>query len=57
MSLNVILGAGPVGRTLMRQLVALDRPVRVVTRSSKLALPAGVEHTTAALEDPAQVAG
>ena len=54
MSLNVVLGAGPVGLTLVEQLVALGREVRVVTRGSKPPLPDGVEHVTATLDDPAQ---
>lgn len=54
MSLDVILGAGPVGLTLMRQLYERGGAVRVVTRSSRPALPAGVEHATAALDDPAE---
>lgn len=39
--LNVVLGAGPVGLTLARQLAADGKPVRVVTRSSEPPLPAG----------------
>ena len=41
--LNVVLGAGPVGRALVAELVALGRSVRMVTRSGKADVPGGVE--------------
>jgi nucleoside-diphosphate-sugar epimerase len=53
-TLHVILGAGPVGLTLMQQLVDRGEAVRVVTRRSQPRLPEGVEHVTAAVNDPDQ---
>lgn len=41
--LHVIFGAGPVGSAVMQELVARGRRVRVVSRSGRLAAPAGVE--------------
>jgi nucleoside-diphosphate-sugar epimerase len=41
--LNVVLGAGPVGRALVERLVAENRPTRVVTRSGTAQVPSGVE--------------
>lgn len=52
--LNVILGAGPVGRTLLDQLMARGVRVRLVTRSSRPSIPAGVEHVSADLTDTEQ---
>ena len=54
MSVDVILGAGPVGLALMEQLIAEGRKVRVVTRSSRPAIPQGVDHVAASLDDPEQ---
>jgi nucleoside-diphosphate-sugar epimerase len=41
--LNVVLGAGPVGRALVHALTANGRRVRVATRSGRATLPHGVE--------------
>jgi nucleoside-diphosphate-sugar epimerase len=42
--MQVVLGAGPLGRSVMNELVRRGIPVRVVNRSGKLAdAPAGVE--------------
>jgi len=41
--LNVVLGAGPVGRALVAGLLELGRSVRVVTRSGQADVPGGVE--------------
>ncbi len=41
--LNVVLGAGPVGRALVEKLVEMERRVRVVTRSGRADVPGGVE--------------
>ena len=41
--LNVVLGAGPVGRALIERLAEDDRPTRVVTRSGTAEVPSGVE--------------
>lgn len=49
---SVVLGAGPVGKTLAARLAKQGRQVRVVTRSSRPDLPDGVELTHAAVEEP-----
>ncbi len=42
--LHVILGTGPVGKAIARELVKLDKNVRMINRSGKVAdLPASVE--------------
>ena len=41
--LNVVLGAGPVGRALVERLAGQKRPTRVVTRSGTANVPEGVE--------------
>lgn len=51
MEQDVILGAGPVGQELARQLLAQGRTVRIVSRSGSA--PAGAEHLRADLSDPA----
>ena len=50
-SLNVVLGTGPVGRTLAEHLAAEGRRVRVANRAGKAAVPAGVEVTAADVSD------
>ncbi|NDJ36228.1 MAG: NAD-dependent epimerase/dehydratase family protein, partial [Chloroflexi bacterium] len=40
---HVIFGTGPLGQSVMRELVRRGRPVRVVNRSGTAAVPAGVE--------------
>ncbi|MGQ7295919.1 NAD-dependent epimerase/dehydratase family protein [Quadrisphaera sp. KR29] len=54
--LHVVLGAGAVGSRLAAELVARGRRVRVVSRSSRPALPAGVELVHADASDPGGVA-
>ena len=41
--LNVVFGTGPVGLAVMRELVARGKRVRMVNRSGKADVPAGVE--------------
>ena len=50
--LNVVLGAGPVGRALVARLVEQGRQVRVVTRSGQAAAPAAVEVVAADVSRP-----
>lgn len=40
---NVVLGVGPVGRALVKELLERGRSVRVVTRSGEADVPDGVE--------------
>lgn len=54
--LNVVLGGGPVGRTLLERLLARGLRVRVVTRSGRTKMPAGAEHVSADLADAEQAA-
>jgi nucleoside-diphosphate-sugar epimerase len=52
---HVVLGAGPIGTSIARQLAAAGEPVRVVTRTGpRLAIP-GVESTAADITDPVAV--
>jgi nucleoside-diphosphate-sugar epimerase len=51
--LHVIFGTGPVGRTLMKELVSKGKSVRIVNRSGRLDAPAGVEVVGADATDPA----
>ncbi|MHC4910394.1 MAG: NAD-dependent epimerase/dehydratase family protein [Planctomycetota bacterium] len=51
--LSVVLGAGPVGRTLTERLVADGRTVRVATRSGSAKVPDGVEVVAADVADRA----
>jgi nucleoside-diphosphate-sugar epimerase len=51
--LNVIFGTGPLGTSVMRQLVGKGRRVRVVNRSGKADVPTGVEVARADAMDPA----
>jgi len=53
--LNVVLGGGPVGRTLLERLLARDLRVRVVTRSGRTQAP-GAEHVSADVADAEQAA-
>ena len=49
--LHVVLGAGPVGLTLTDVLLAQGKQVRVVSRSGKATVPAGVELIAADIMD------
>lgn len=49
--LQVVLGAGPVGRTLVHSLLDRDLRVRIVTRSGRAQLPEGAEHVSADIAD------
>jgi len=51
-SLHVIFGAGPAGRATMEALLRRGLTVRIVTRSSKPVLPAGVELVHGDASDP-----
>ncbi|MCL5997494.1 MAG: SDR family oxidoreductase [Chloroflexi bacterium] len=51
--LHVIFGTGPLGTSVMRQLVNKGRRVRVVNRSGKAETPAGVEVVRGDATDPA----
>lgn len=52
--MHVILGTGPLGRSIMRELVEQGEPVRMVSYSGKAALPSGVLHEKADLLDEKQ---
>jgi nucleoside-diphosphate-sugar epimerase len=52
---NVVLGAGPVGASIARQLAAAGESVRVVTRSGRDIGIAGVTSLGADMTDPAAV--
>jgi nucleoside-diphosphate-sugar epimerase len=49
--LNVVLGAGAVGRALVERLVGEGRPTRVVARSGNANVPEGVEVVAADITD------
>lgn len=54
--LHVVLGAGPLGRSVMEELVRRSASVRVVSRSGKMAeIPQGVDLVAGDLYDPATV--
>jgi len=53
MNLHVIFGSGPLGRAVMRELVDHGRPVRLVNRSGRAEVPAGVEVVAADAVDHA----
>jgi nucleoside-diphosphate-sugar epimerase len=44
-TMHVIFGTGPVGQAVMRALVARGRPVRMINRSGRADVPAGVDVT------------
>jgi nucleoside-diphosphate-sugar epimerase len=52
-NLQVVAGAGPVGRAVIEELVARGLPVRAVARHRPSDLPPGVEIVTADVSDPA----
>jgi len=54
--LNVVLGAGPVGRAVAERLAAAERPTRVVTRSGRADIPAGADVVAADIVDPVAAA-
>lgn len=51
--LHVIFGTGPLGKSTMRELVKQGRRVRMVNRSGKADVPAGVEVVSADAFNPA----
>lgn len=52
--LHVVFGSGPIGRAVIDQLVAREKPVRLVKRSGRAeGLPAGVEVGQGDATDPA----
>jgi nucleoside-diphosphate-sugar epimerase len=51
---HVILGTGPLGLAIMRTLVAQGQPVRMVNRSGKANVPAGITLMAADITNPAQ---
>ena len=54
--LHVVFGAGPLGRSVVEELVRRGKTVRVVSRSGKMAeAPQGVEPAAGDLSDPAPV--
>jgi nucleoside-diphosphate-sugar epimerase len=54
--LHVVFGAGPLGRSVVEELVRRGKTVRVVSRSGKMAeAPQGVEPVAGDLYDPAAV--
>jgi len=55
-ALNVVLGAGPVGRAVVDRLRVRDCAVRVVTRSGIAQFPPGVEVRQANVGDPGLLA-
>lgn len=52
---HVILGTGPLGHAVMRALLEDGQPVRMVNRSGKADVPAGVEVVAADLYQPEDV--
>ena len=52
---HVIFGTGPLGKAVMRALLADGQPVRMINRSGKADVPAGVEVVAADLYQPDEV--
>lgn len=52
--MNVILGTGPLGMSVMRELVAREEPVTMVSSSGKASVPQGVRLERANLMDEEQ---
>ena len=52
--LNVVLGAGAIGRTVVEELVRRQSRVRVVNRSGDAVVPDGVDVVAADLSDPSE---
>jgi nucleoside-diphosphate-sugar epimerase len=50
--LHVVFGAGPIGLAVVAELLARGKTVRVVNRSGRAAVPAGVEVTAGDATDP-----
>ncbi len=48
---HVVVGAGPVGRAVLDELISRGLPVRVVVRHQVVGLPAGVEVVRADVSD------
>lgn len=51
--LHVVFGAGPIGQAVVDELLARGKTVRVVNRSGKTSVPAGVEIAAGDATDPA----
>ncbi len=54
---HCVLGAGPAGWSVARQLAALDASVTLVSRRVPSGLPKGVQHTVADLSNPVDAKG
>lgn len=54
-NLNVVLGSGPLGRAVMKELLARGKTVKLVNRSGKGSFPTSVALTAADIYDPANV--
>src|SRR5688500_17969780 len=54
-SMHVIFGTGPLGKAVMRALVADGVPVRMVNRGGRADVPAGVDVVAADLYQPDEV--
>ena len=52
---HVVFGTGPLGRSVMRALVAQGKPVRMVNRSGRADVPSGVEVVASDLYNPDNV--
>lgn len=52
--MNLILGTGPLAKSIMSELMKRGEPVRMVSLSGKAQVPQGVEVTGANLMDPVQ---
>ena len=53
---HVVIGSGPLGLAVVDELTAAGKSVRLVNRSGKAEVPAGVEVVAADVSDPAQAA-
>ena len=51
---HVVIGAGPLGLAVVRELRRRGQPVRLVSRSGRAEAPSGAELIAADVSDPAQ---
>jgi nucleoside-diphosphate-sugar epimerase len=51
---HVVIGAGPLGLAVVRELRRRGQPVRLVSRSGRVEAPSGAELIAADVSDPAQ---